>query len=241
MRILLLGSCVTRDAFEYQDKPWEIELVDYFARSCLASAMDPRPFEGVELAAIESPFQRRIVEYDLTKEFPGRLVKDDYDLVVYDLIDERFDLVENSTGAIATRSSEFVRSGYDYSGDRLIRSGTPEAFARWEGGWQRLVEALRTVGRLQDLRINRARWATTIAPSSEPVQFPPVFTAEAISRANAYLDSLYERAAQDLPASAFLTFSEDELLAAPEHKWGLSPFHYTTPYYMRLLEHLRAA
>lgn len=37
MKVLIFGSSVTRDAFEY-DKSKQLGIVDYFARSSLASA-----------------------------------------------------------------------------------------------------------------------------------------------------------------------------------------------------------
>ncbi|GEO88697.1 hypothetical protein AFL01nite_10240 [Aeromicrobium flavum] len=233
MRVMILGSCVTRDAFECQQKPWPIELEEYFARSALASAMDPRPFTGVDLSRIGSAFQRKVVEFDLTDAFPRALEEGRYDLLVYDLIDERFDVVQNAEGALATRSSEFNSSGYDASADEVVRTATPAAFALWEQGWTALVERLSALGRLDDLRINRAYWASEVEGGGE---FPPVFTPERIATANAYLDRLYERAAKDIGPEGFYEFTDRELLAAGEHRWGVSPFHYTNAYNDRLLE-----
>jgi hypothetical protein len=237
MRVMILGSCVTRDAFERQDRPWAIELDEYFARSTLASAMDQRHFAGVDLANIASPFQRRMVEFDLADGFAKALGEHEYDLLVYDLIDERFDVVQNSEGALATRSSEFSSSGYDVSADRVVRTGTQAAFDLWERGWTDLVERLAGLGRLDDLRINRAYWATEVEGGGE---FPAVFTPDRITAANQYLDRLYERAAQDVGREAFFEFSAHELLAASEHRWGISPFHYTDAYNQRLLAHMSA-
>lgn len=99
MKVLILGSCVTRDAFEFAGDYPPLTLHGYYARSALVSATDARPFPGVPLERIQSPFQRRMVQWDITGAALAEIAKADYDLLVYDAIDERYPgagLVERS-------------------------------------------------------------------------------------------------------------------------------------------------
>jgi hypothetical protein len=237
MRTLILGSCVTRDAFEFQPDDKPLEIAGYFARSGLASSMHPIPFTGVDVESVASPFQRRVVAWDLAGGARDAVLAGEYDVLVLDLIDERFDLLENAAGARATRSPEFAGADYDHAADTLIPSGSDAAFERWEGGWVELVRILRAAGRLEDLRVNRVRWAATVRGGGD---FPAIYGPDKIAAGNAQLDRMYARMGQDLPARQFWDFTDAELDAAAEHKWGVGPFHYVDDYYHRLVGHLLA-
>src|SRR5690606_12983426 len=106
VRVLILGSCVTRDAFARLPEGSPLVVAEYFARSLLASATHPVEVTGVDLDRISSPFQRRVVEWDLTGAFMDALAGGvEWDVLVYDPIDERFDMYEQPAGGRATRSS----------------------------------------------------------------------------------------------------------------------------------------
>nr|WP_128082711.1 DUF6270 domain-containing protein [Cellulosimicrobium sp. MM] len=234
VRITIVGSCVTRDAFDLSsDRRWELSA--YYARSGLASAMSDVEYTGVDLTGIESAFQRRVVEQDLGKSLASHLAEDTSDLVVYDPIDERFDLaVHPVSGAVCTLSAELSRAAH-VPVSRTIRSGSDEFYALWEQGWVRLLAALDARGRRAHLRVNAAKWATALDDGSE---FPAAFAAGRIRRANEFLDRLYSRMSEDISPDQLVSFSaKDAGVAASDHKWGRSPFHYQDAFY----DHLRSA
>lgn len=236
-RVAIIGSCVTRDAFRPEDADeWEISA--YYARSSLASAMSEPAFVGVDLDGIDSAFQRRIVQADLAKELPGFLAADDSDLIVYDPVDERFDLLRDpASGAVCTYSAELTRAARIPETER-IRSGSPEFMELWEAGWTRFVEALDRRGRRSALRVNAARWAAAVDDGSDlPDAYPPALVASS----NAFLDRLYARMRADLAPEQFIEPGEDEIVACRDHKWGLSPFHYVPGFYASLRAGLRSS
>jgi hypothetical protein len=236
MRYRILGSCVTRDAFEFSDNP-ALELERYFARSSVASAFAGPQFEGVETELIPSAFQRRIVEWDLQKEFAKSLPSGAFDFVIIDLIDERFDLLRAEGGRLATRSNEFRRAGDTSERYELIASGSPEFLELWTAGWRAFMELVdRTIGR-ESVVLHRAWWAER----TESGQQFKGQTAASIARANAFLAELYGIIAKDLPKTQILTPPADLVVGADEHKWGPSPFHYTTEYYESFLRLLTDA
>ncbi|KRC54014.1 hypothetical protein ASE19_08035 [Nocardioides sp. Root79] len=235
MKVGILGSCVSRDAFGLHEdalgKP-----AAYFARSALASVMSPTPFTGVDLSAISSPFQRSVVAMDLEKAFVPWLETADVDLLVVDCIEERFALVVAPDGGTATRSSEFVSAGADISHCELVRPNTPDALARWTAAWARFVAAVDAAGIRERVRINRVRWATEFdGPGAE---FPAFYNPQRIRRSNEFLESVHARMEQDLEPEQFWRYDDAELLAASQHQWGPAPFHYTPAFYRRFVQHV---
>ncbi len=104
--------------------------------------MSDLEYAGVDLTGIESAFQRRMVEQDLGKSLASHLAQDTSDLVVYDPIDERFDLaVHPVSGAVCTLSAELSRAAH-VPVSRTILSGSEEFYVLWERGWVRLLAAL---------------------------------------------------------------------------------------------------
>ena len=62
MKVFVIGSCVTRDAFNFNTNH---ELVDYIARTSFASQSKKSWVDNGILDNIESSFQRRMVEHDM--------------------------------------------------------------------------------------------------------------------------------------------------------------------------------
>ena len=228
MRYRILGSCVTRDAFAVSSDP-RLSLERYFARSSIASAFGPGPVTGVDTATITSPFQRRIVQWDLDKEFARSLSTGSFDRIVLDLIDERFDLVRTPTGALATRSNEFRAAATTADLER-VASGSEEFFRLWCEGWRAFLATLdATVGRHVVL-LHEAHWATTTESGAAFAHHPP----EAIDAANALLDRLHAVIRADLSPTQVITPPRTAVVGADRHQWGPSPFHYADEYYRQL-------
>lgn len=226
MRYRIFGSCVTRDAFEYSANP-DMKLEKYFARSSIGSAFAGAAFVGVDAEMIPSAFQRRIVEWDLDKEFARSLPEGGFDYVVIDLIDERFDLLRTPDGLVATRSNEFLRVGEVSEEFERIASGSAEFLALWATGWRRFMDLVdATIGR-DAIILHRARWAERTESGKEFKNQ----TATSIGRANAFLEQLYAIIEKDLPGQNIISPPESLFVGADEHKWGPSPFHYTAEYY----------
>ena len=123
-RALIYGSCVTRDAFQLDGLP---ALHAYFARSPILSAFGPRMAKlptGVDLSAISSKFQRTMVQRDMQKSLPAAMESLMDELVIIDLIDERFAVVEANGGVMAL-SVEAKRAGPTGRGATVHRPTDP--------------------------------------------------------------------------------------------------------------------
>lgn len=232
-RVFVVGSCVTRDAFE-MDASTEMKLVGYFARTSLASAFRRKKFVGVDTSTITSAFQRRMVEQDLDKTLESALRQVDFDLLVFDPIDERFNLAQLNDGSIATVSNEFLLAA-DAPAYETIRSGTEDFLRLWAAGWCRLLAILDSLGARSRLRVNRAFWADGCADGKE---FVGSYSRSGIDRANTFLSLLYSIMEQDLEDWQFVRYPPELFVGDPGHKWGASPFHYIDPFYRHFLSEL---
>lgn len=224
----IYGSCVTRDAFQLDGLP---PLADYFARSPVISAFGRRPSSvpaELDLEAISSPFQRRMVKRDLEKQLPAALRNLTDEIVILDLIDERIRVAESANGMIAI-SPEVARVGFRGGSGRQLKIGTPAHTAAWVRAADALADALR--GRT--VILNQAFWATHDDAGGD---LSMKFDIETHNRA---LREMYAHLAAALDCHT-VEYSQDLLVADSQHRWGLSPFHYIDSFYTHFVERFQA-
>lgn len=238
-RILILGSCVSRDIFN-ADHEHRFVVADYFARSSIASvAAIPSPALGIDYERIASAFQRRTVQRDVSKVFLSSAVRTgDFDAILIDLIDERFDLYEVAPGALITLSSELQLSEFvtaaDRAGSNWIASGSERHRELWRGGLEKLFSEIARLGLSERVIVNKVFWADSLEDGS-PL---PKHDTNSTNAANELLAWMYSEIAKFVPASQWMTFSPSVLKASPAHRWGIAPFHYSDSYYRTALEKL---
>lgn len=240
VRVLIFGSCVSRDILDYQAaENRSLKLVDYFARSSMAS-LAAIPFE-IPLPAclnnIKSAFQLRMVQRDMRKTFFEDLKTAEFDILLLDFIDERFNLWLDSLGTACTLSSELVQTGFltQHSTGREIASGSDEFWSLWETGWSIFVKNLVALGLIERLRINKVFWSSSTKQGQE---FGGFYSQSRIVTANKLLERMYHRIESDIQKWQLLTFEQKHLQAADAHKWGISPFHYCDEYYAEAIRQL---
>ncbi|MFT0521162.1 DUF6270 domain-containing protein [Pseudomonas faucium] len=236
IRILILGSCVSRDALNF-DIEGHFEILEYYARSSFASAFSDLPIEDSYTHALTSRFQANVVNADLQKTVLASLETLDFDLLLIDLIDERFKLAVNADGGICTISNELIATGFDIQrAHQIIEPNSEAFFDLWEKGWKRFTAIIQTMGASHKVLINRTFWSTSTSGGDD---YASSFRPEHIDRANATLRTLYERMASDLPAHQFIDHAPGNLVGADDHRWGTSPFHYIDRYYIDMLKKIR--
>lgn len=239
-KVFIIGSCVSRDIFDAAALQ-HFELIGYVARSSLASAMEigAPPIPDVEVEKIGSPFQRRMVVTDLDHALPNILRTTDFDLLLFDAIDERFDVYIDPNGGRCTVSNELLSSNFDPKRrpGRLIRFGSDEHFALWKRGWDALIELLAHRGQLHQLIVNKVYWAQACEDGSD---FLPTYSQQRIAEVNAALDRLYGYMTQTLPRQQFLQYDPDAFVGSADHRWGKSPFHFVARTYENALGQLRS-
>jgi 16S rRNA G966 N2-methylase RsmD len=236
-KVFIFGSCVSRDAFPEANAA-HFKVVNYCARSSLASAFSNVVVQGIDVQRLESAFQRRMVEVDVEHRLSSLLEENDYDLLLVDCIDERFDLYIDLQGGICTLSNELLATGFKPAQltGRIVPSGSDEFFELWERGWERLIDLLRRHSHLDRLRINAAYWSEIADDGGD---YCPHYSPEGIRRANKVLSRLYSRMKESLLSHQILEFAPELWVGAASHRWGRSPFHYNNNYYVKMIEQLK--
>lgn len=108
-KVFILGSCVSRDAFALEESKEQYSVVNYIARTSFASSFHSQKTINVDTSTIPSIFQKRMVENDLFKLTENAIKNTEFDILLVDLIDERFRLFISEDGEIFTISSELKK------------------------------------------------------------------------------------------------------------------------------------
>lgn len=110
-KINIHGSCVTRDIFRF-DNEQHFKVVNYIGRNSIISLSYP----SVDLSSFNTvkdvrklTWEERMIYYDCNKSALKKIVSDDCDYLIIDLIDERFGIIESEKGNL-TYSQVLQRS-----------------------------------------------------------------------------------------------------------------------------------
>jgi hypothetical protein len=247
-RIAVVGSCITRDLWPVLGEG--VEGLLYISRTSLPSLF-ATPVEGFE-PAVEPPnglrrHQHEAVVSDLTKRALAALVAHRPTHIIFDFIDERFDLLAVD-GTLATRSWELEASGY--LDQPALQRARP--IARLSDACERLwlqaageLSAFLRATPLRDavLILHEACWAETWIDADgarrpfEDVEIWPGLPAETAAQ-NAMLARYHDAFCAATPNVARVRAKTH--VADAGHRWGLSPFHYVDDYYRDIWGQLRA-
>ncbi len=239
MRAKIYGGCVSRDILNF-DEAELIKLVSYNARSSLATLGSNNAAKNISkkyydsLLNIESKFQRRMVESDFKNQILESAGKGDYDLLLIDFLVDRFHLAEID-GKLVTRSVEFVRSGI--KPNKLINTFSDQYLTLWREGIDNLFSVIDARADLNKVKINKVYWSDIATDEQDTIKLNEKWDIE---KNNAKLDAMYEYVENILPSSSIIEVDKSLLIADSNHKWGLSPFHYTDDYYRKMLEIIKA-
>jgi hypothetical protein len=248
-RVAILGSCITRDLWPVRGEA--LDGVLYISRTSLPSLFAPavRGFRPADKAPGGlGRHQHNALVADLQKTAIGRLVAFRPTHLIFDFIDERFDLL-SVDGSLVTDSWELEQSGY--LGQKAFRAARP--IPRLSDGCERLwseaageFAALVRATPLREARLilHAARWAErSRAPGGRPRRIANVEVMHGrpaeIAAHNALLARYEERFNAVMPPLDRIE-APDHRLADEAHRWGLSPFHYVPEYYEEIWRQLGA-
>lgn len=235
MNILIFGSCVTRDAFTF-DKADTFKLIRYFARSSLATAFDSVKVEDSYTEQLKSPFQRKIVHADFCKEFTDDIVEKQYDYLILDFIDDRYDLFKFADGGKVLLTAELKQTDFlkrNHSNGQIISGWSEEWFQEWQKGCLQFIKKAQEYGLVSKILLNKVYWTAQLTNGE-------IFYDEAkVVQANSFLERQYCFIEKFLNKNNILNYTTDVLYANKDHMWGLSPFHYIDELYLLMLAQLK--
>lgn len=231
VRVLIYGSCVSRDTLEIAPQQG-IQLAGYSARSSLVSAFARRPTNLLGSSArVRSSFQRRMLEADAQKSLPTVLRSLQYDLLLVDIIDERFNVLakgeERLTDSPALREADFVAK--KAAAWQRIDSGGDEHFGAWTNALDRMLNVVESLPRPIPVAFLDAGWATAISGTGSDSGLShagrtPEAANELYARYSDYFRS-------KIPAGQVIRPPGNVTVSDPNHKWGPAPFHYVQGFY----------
>jgi Family of unknown function (DUF6270) len=237
MKVFVLGSCVSRDIVEYAPRD-EFEIVEHLARSSLASIFARQPFEDAFSHRLTSKFQARSMNMDVTKVGREQLATLDADLILMDLIDERFDLVQaENPWCLCTASHEFIHTGAhaEIPNIRFVKNGSDRFIQYWKEGWDALVRLLSSRHILHKVRVNKVFWQRSMSNGEPFAKKSP----QQIEEANTLLDKLYVHMSINLAQQQFFEYDDAAMVCPADHQWDPAPFHYSDALYRDALEKVR--
>lgn len=231
-KIFILGSCVTRDALELAKKG-QFVLTDYLARTSIASAFQDNAIFEYDTSKIASAFQRRMVDNDLLKSTTNTLINTDFDFLVIDLIDERFDIVKNDKNQYFTLSSEFKDNISLKDNIKLLKPNDDELFELWCKGWDKFISIAKENDFYHKIILNKVFW--TNKDTENKLVYPDYVGW--IARNNQWLSRLYTYIEKSKDIK-IISYPEESFLINKEHKWGCQPYHYADSLYLKFLDKL---
>jgi hypothetical protein len=241
--VAILGSCVTRDAFELIPDQAQsgLAVATYVARTTIRSSLAaPVSWEARGSSAGGPRFEDRCVRSDVAKTHFRDLVEKPFDLLLVDLIDERHSVleVEGSLVCNSVALKKFADSaGIDLAALSRQMSLDPRVVAETLALIPAFAGRLRSVLRERPAAIHEALWADRyVAADGTTRAFDDL---RQIGRMNDVLRSYYDALRQAWPGVAVIRVPDELRVAAEGHRWGLQPFHYMDGYYRAFIDRLR--
>lgn len=244
-RVFVYGSCVARDTLAIMERedPRSVQVVSYVARQSLLSVGSAA--EGLEELAPEEQdlglphaFRRRMVRGDwagnLWEEIEAAQANGGIDVLVWDLVDERFGVFVQPNLDVITKSIDLFSSPVlmkRVADAELVLLGTDEHFTEWAAAAERFAGRLRDAGLWDRAVVLAVPWAARDDRGREV----PVHGDLTVDEAN----SIYERYYGHLAGLGFdIITVADGVVAGSEHQWGPAPFHYARSVYDQIITEL---
>jgi hypothetical protein len=248
-RVAIIGSCITRDLWPIRGEGAE-DLV-YVSRTSLPSLVS-EPVAGFRPARTPPPplkgAQHKALVADLAKTALARLVAFRPTHLIFDLIDERFDLL-SAGRSIVTHSWELEASGY--LGQRGFRDArpVPRLSAACDRLWVEAAGEFAAIVRATPLReaqliLHVSRWAEEVRGADgrrRPLTDVAILEGRPadIGQHNALLEAYEATLTSVMPPMSRIDAGALRVADA-DHRWGLSPFHFVPEYYAEVWRQLEA-
>ncbi|MDQ0974579.1 hypothetical protein QFZ31_004457 [Neobacillus niacini] len=228
VKLNLLGSCVTRDAFSNQN---DFTIKNYFARTSFISIVSEPVKVEMEDINLSSNFQKKSVHQDANKSILTGLLDEPSDYLIIDLIDERFNLAKIGN-SIITMSNEL-------KGSNLLEKFPNIEINRFDNGvfdlWKKSVDeffnaVFKVYGHNQVI-LHKTFWREKYLDKAGEVQEFSSVMANGIRKQNNLLNSYYEYMETFISKMNVIDMTDSNIYSNENHIWGLSPYHFEDKYY----------
>ena len=235
----IIGSCVTRDAFEFEPNVIDISGA-YFPRASLVSIMSsPISIEHTILSS-ENQWLKWVVLNDYNKTTLAQVKSKRPEFIFIDLIEERYDLIKLGDSYL-TRSDEFVKvnplsKSPEYGS--ILGSTSDEATILFYEKAKLFCEKINSDFPDSIVIIHDARYSNYYRDGGMIKQFD-VVRRHKNAIMNAKLLSHIDFLGRNISRVKKIRIDDEFSIANKEHKWGLSPFHYIDEYYLEFMREVK--
>ncbi|WP_252107373.1 MULTISPECIES: DUF6270 domain-containing protein [unclassified Halomonas] len=233
IKVFVLGSCVSRDPFEIAEKN-NFEIIAYHARSSFSSLGAKPHVDQKILSEIKSNWQRKMVRADMEKSVLEEIKKNNFDILLIDLIDERFNISVRGD-SVHTVSNEYKKALYQPNSYSFLKASSKEKLKLWKKGLEVLSDLLKESMLEKKVVINKVYWTLKGDGADKLLDR---YTEEAIYETNAQLEVMYDEIANSIPDAKFINYNSGDLIVDKNHKWGLEPFHFSRNVFLQQLKTL---
>lgn len=268
IKIDIIGSCVTRDAFEFaknMDNSNKYIVNNYISKTSFISLVSDSIGRDKYNISQENmtDWEFRQIKYDLEKNWVEILKKSDSDIIIVDFIDERYDLYRLDNSYI-TISNIFKRSKFNTDEHlKKIKRNSNEYNEIWEESIYNYIDLLKSLNK--PIIIHKAMWKNTYIKNSinksvsKSIYIKNILyniyygslqnskknimhfrkkIQKKIELNNYILESYYKAT---LNTEGFESIEVIKKYHADRgHKWGLAPFHYESGYYEDFINQLES-
>ncbi|MEH6938047.1 DUF6270 domain-containing protein [Bacillus sp. JJ664] len=230
----ILGSCVTRDAFNSCIDLYEIS--NYFARTSIMSLVSKSMIIDEAKINLSSSFQIKCIKHDFEKDFFNIIEHNSTDYLIIDFIDERFNLLKWNE-SIFTKSNELITSGLSEHYAFLEMERNESLLPVWEESAKLFFNELFNHIPANRVIIHKCFWKSKYVDENGEIR---EFTNQLnhIERQNKFLNYYYEFIECNFPEMKVIDMRTEEIYCTANHRWGLSPYHFEDQYYSIFLQKL---
>lgn len=238
IRVAILGSCVTRDLFEFQKSALgAFEICFYMARSSVVSWMAPPCFDP-KLAIDASSFEGKRSHWDQHKLHWQLLEQSRPDIVIIDFIDERIGIVQHLSSLMSASGPLLKALERKSIPHEIKRPWSPEIKQLREWALPAFLERVANI--CPNIFVHRAVWAYQYKTESGLESFKGGEFEKLIELNNSVIDPLLATLEDSATAVEQIGGLEAGLVAGGDHKWAFCPYHYDSTYYKTVAKQLLA-
>lgn len=248
INIGILGSCVSRDAFEVSTKNLKFTIPIYLSRYTVISSLSPpASFGGLTYNYdFSKNFMSRRLANDLFKTHFNELqkVERELDFLIIDFIDERHQNVHFAGTTLANSSAfrDFKEEiGFKDSlkfYDMTDSNRTLMTLSMMEEFTQKITRLVHP----EKIILHKALWAEVYRKEDSTIEYLKNSKGENIDSKthNKILNQMYLNFEKYINGLKTIQVKKDLIIGTNSHRWGIAPYHYIDEYYNEFINQLEA-
>ncbi|MCW0503723.1 DUF6270 domain-containing protein [Aeromonas piscicola] len=237
-KIAILGSCVTKDAFKYNDGSLDVQHA-YYPRASVISLMSSPVDIDKSILIAENAWLNWIILNDFNKTTLHQLSAHNPSIICIDLIEERFDVfkIQDSYITYSDELSKYHPNARDLAAGARIPFHSEERRQLLSEKLSLLCAKLNSFFKNSTIVIHKALYSNYYLDGGNILKFSPE-QCHKNGVINDVLSFGYDYLSSHIDNVRVIDTPPQIQIANSKHIWGLSPFHYIDEYYKHFMSEL---